>query len=114
MTELVHNPNALGNQERQILQQIIITFETPSTYYTYTYINFRKYNIPLKTNSKNVFKLSGDGEVTKIFEYPKAIAPATAIPRAADLPRPLAAVNDTVYLRDFSDMASINFNTAFA
>jgi hypothetical protein len=43
---------------------------------------------PWKIKSKRVFKFSGEGEVTNIFEYPKAIAAAMARPRAADLPRP--------------------------
>lgn len=46
--------------------------------------------------------------------HPKATAPAIASPKAADLPRPLAAVNATVLLRVFSEMASINLRTAFA
>lgn len=46
--------------------------------------------------------------------HPKATAPAMASPKAADFPRPLAAVNATVLLRVFSEMASINFRTAFA
>lgn len=46
--------------------------------------------------------------------HPKATAPAIASPKAADLPRPLAAVNATVLRRVFSEMASINFRTAFA
>lgn len=53
---------------------------------------------PLNTNSKNVFKFSGLGLVTKMFEYPKATAADTAKPKAADLPRPLEAVRDTVDL----------------
>lgn len=48
------------------------------------------------------------------FTHPKATAPAIANPKAADLPRPLAAVNATVLRRVFSEMASINFRTAFA
>lgn len=71
-----------------------------------------KSDLPLKTNSKKVLRFSGDGEVIKMLAYPKATAAATANPRAADLPRPLAAVRDTVERRVFSDMASINFNTA--
>lgn len=70
--------------------------------------------IPTKTNSKNVLRFSGDGEVTKMFEYPKATAPATAKPRAADFPLPLDAVRETVERKVFSEMASTNFNTAFA
>lgn len=46
--------------------------------------------------------------------HPKATAPAIASPKAADFPRPLAAVNATVLRRVFSEMASINFRTAFA
>ena len=37
-----------------------------------------------------------------------------ASPSAADLPRPRAAVRDTVVLSVFSDMASTNFNRALA
>lgn len=43
---------------------------------------------PLNTNSKRVFKFSGDGDVTRIFEYPYDTAAAMARPRAADLPLP--------------------------
>lgn len=71
-----------------------------------------KNDLPLKTNSKKVLRFSGDGEVMKMLAYPKATAAATASPMAADLPRPLAAVRDTVERNVFSDMASINFNTA--
>ena len=46
--------------------------------------------------------------------YPNATADAMARPRAADLPRPLAAVRVTVLRRVFSEMASTNFSTAFA
>lgn len=46
--------------------------------------------------------------------YPKATAPDTANPRAADLPRPRAAVRVTVLRRVFSEMASMNFSTALA
>ena len=52
----------------------------------------------LKTKSKSVCKFSGLGDVTKMFEYPNPTAAAMARPKAADLPRPLAAVNDTVDL----------------
>ncbi|KAI4487706.1 hypothetical protein M0802_011896 [Mischocyttarus mexicanus] len=48
-----------------------------------------------------------------ILEYPKEIAPAIANPKAADLPRPLAAVSDTVDLNVFSDIHSMNFSNAF-
>jgi len=43
-------------------------------------------------------KFSGDGAVTKILEKLQRIANAIVIPRVADLPLPLPAVNDTVYL----------------
>lgn len=46
--------------------------------------------------------------------YPKATAPATASPSAADLPRPRAAVRATVLLRVFSEIASMNFSTPLA
>lgn len=46
--------------------------------------------------------------------HPNATAPATASPRAADLPRPLAAVRATVLLKVFSEIASMNFNTPLA
>lgn len=42
------------------------------------------------------------------------MAPATAKPNAADFPRPLAAVKETVDLNVFSDMHSINLRSAFA
>ena len=45
---------------------------------------------------------------------PKATLEAMASPRAADLPRPLAAVKATVLRRVFSEIASTNFSTAFA
>ena len=48
------------------------------------------------------------------ISYPNATAAAIERPSAADLPRPLAAVKATVVLNVFSDIASINFNTAFA
>jgi hypothetical protein len=70
--------------------------------------------LPLKVNSKRVVRFSGLGLVTKILEYPKAIAPAMASPKAADLPLPRAAVSDTVDLNVFSDTASINFRRALA
>ena len=68
----------------------------------------------MKINSNNVFKFSGDGEVTKILEYPWEIAAAIAIPKAADLPRPLPAVNVTVFLNVFSEMTSIKVKIACA
>lgn len=49
-----------------------------------------------------------------ILEYPKVTAPAMASPNAADFPRPLAAVSDTVDLKVFSEIHSINLRTAFA
>lgn len=52
--------------------------------------------------------------LNKNLMYPKATAPATDSPIAADFPRPRAAVRATVLLRVFSDTASINFSTAFA
>lgn len=49
-----------------------------------------------------------------MLEYPKVTAPATASPNAADFPRPLAAVSDTVDLKIFLEKQSINLRTAFA
>jgi len=49
-----------------------------------------------------------------MLEYPKVTAPAMASPNAADFPRPLAAVSDTVDLKVFSEIHSINLRTAFA
>jgi len=43
-----------------------------------------------------------------------ATAPAIAKPRAADFPRPLAAIIVTVVLKVFSAIASINFMMDFA
>ena len=54
--------------------------------------------VTLKTKSNRVCRFSGEGEVTKMLEYPKPTAAAMARPRAADLPLPLAAVKDTVLL----------------
>jgi len=65
-------------------------------------------------NSKKVFKFSGLGPVTNMFEYPQATAPATASPSAADFPRPREAVSETVDRSVFSEMASINLRTALA
>lgn len=74
--------------------------------------NGNKSHLPLKTNSKNVFKFSGEGDVTNMLAYPNATAAEMARPSAADLPRPRAAVSDTVLRRVFSDMASINLSKA--
>ena len=52
--------------------------------------------------------------VDLLHAYPNATADAMARPRAADLPRPLAAVRVTVLHRVFSEIASTNFSTAFA
>lgn len=49
-----------------------------------------------------------------MLEYPKVTAPAMASPNAADFPRPLAAVSDTVDRNVFSEIHSMNFRTAFA
>jgi hypothetical protein len=46
--------------------------------------------------------------------YPKATADAMARPKAADLPRPRAAVSATVLRRVFSEIASKNVKIAFA
>ena len=50
----------------------------------------------MHTKSNKVFKLSGDGAVTKMLLKPNLIAAAIPIPIAADFPLPLPAVNDTV------------------
>lgn len=71
-------------------------------------------SLPLKTNSKRVFKFSGLGLEMYMLEYPKVIAPAIASPNAADFPRPLAAVSDIVERKVFSEIHSINLRTAFA
>lgn len=42
------------------------------------------------------------------------MAPAIANPKAADLPRPLDAVKDTVDLKVFSDIHSMKFKSTFA
>ena len=90
----------------------------------------------MNTNSNSVARFSGLGEVTKIFEYlnaklvktetrgaglsgedgnyPKATAAAMATPRAADFPRPLAAVRTTVLRSVFSVILSMNVIIAFA
>lgn len=49
-----------------------------------------------------------------MLEYPKATAPATAKPKVADFPLPLAAVRDTVVLNVFSEIASIIFSSDLA
>lgn len=59
-------------------------------------------------NSKRVFKLSGDGAVTKMLLNPNLIAAAIPRPIAADFPRPLPAVKDTVDFADLSLRTSIN------
>ena len=60
----------------------------------------------MQTNSKRVFKLSGEGAVTKILLYPSCTAPAIANPTDADLPLPLPAVIETVDFCVFYAMAS--------
>ena len=52
--------------------------------------------------------------MTKMLEYPNATAAAMLRPRAADLPRPRAAVMATVLRNVCSDMASTNLSKAFA
>lgn len=52
--------------------------------------------------------------LVKSNSYPNATAEASASPKAADLPRPRAAVRVTVLLNVFSDIASTNLSTAFA
>ena len=68
----------------------------------------RIFNLPLKTKSNNVPRFCGLGEVTKMFEYPKPTAAAIASPNAADLPRPPAAVRETVRSSFLSVIASMN------
>lgn len=53
-------------------------------------------------------------EKASLEAYPNATAEANASPKAADFPLPRAAVNVTVLFKVFSDIASINFRTAFA
>lgn len=65
-------------------------------------------------NSNSVFRFSGLGLVTKMFEYPCASAAAIARPNAADFPRPRAAVRVTVEDNVFSAIASTNVKIAFA
>ena len=52
--------------------------------------------------------------VQLVHTYPKPTAVAMARPRAADFPRPLAAVMATVLRNVFSDIASTNFNRPLA
>jgi hypothetical protein len=52
--------------------------------------------------------------VCVLRSYPYAMAPAKHMPRAADLPLPLAAVNATVDRSFFSLTASKKVNTARA
>ena len=47
-------------------------------------------------------------------KYPNAIAAAIATPKAADFPRPRAAVRDTVLLKVFSVILSMKVRIAFA
>jgi hypothetical protein len=61
-------------------------------------------------NSKRVLRFSGDGDVTKMLEYPKATAEATARPKAADLPRPRAAVRATVDLQERRKPGEVTFS----
>ena len=49
-----------------------------------------------------------------LIAYPNATADASDSPKAADFPRPRAAVSVTVLLKVFSDIASMNLRTAFA
>lgn len=68
----------------------------------------------MTTNSKRVFKFSGEGAVTKMLLYPIANAPAIASPNDADFPLPLEAVKATVLRSVFSDAASKKVMTARA
>ena len=52
--------------------------------------------------------------IVYFITYPNATAEASASPKAADFPRPRAAVKVTVLRRVFSDMASTNLRTALA
>ena len=65
-------------------------------------------------NSNKVFKFSGLGLVTKMLEYECSTARAIERPSAADLPRPRAAVSDTVCDSDLDVMASVNVKIALA
>jgi hypothetical protein len=49
-------------------------------------------------NSNRVAKFSGEGAVTNMFEKLQRMAKAIVIPKVADFPLPLPAVNETVYL----------------
>lgn len=70
---------------------------------------------PLTTNSKSVRKFSTLGLVTTMLVKPNPIAPATARPIAADLPRPRAAViEQVVFCREaFSVAASSKRSSTF-
>ncbi len=65
-------------------------------------------------NSNRVLKFSGDGAVTNMLLNWYTMAPAKAIPRAADFPLPLPAVKLNVYFKFFSEIESTNDMTAFA
>ncbi len=56
----------------------------------------------MQMNSNKVLRLSGEGAVTKMLLNPSLIAAAMPRPMAADFPRPLPAVRDTVVLEDLS------------
>lgn len=56
--------------------------------------------------SKRVPRFSGEGAVTKMLLKPYMIAPAIAIPSAADLPLPLPALMLSVIFIFFSEIVS--------
>ena len=68
----------------------------------------------MNKNSKTVARFSGLGAVTKILLKPYTMALERAIPRAADLPRPLPAVRLIVLFRDLSDTLSTIYMTVDA
>jgi hypothetical protein len=69
---------------------------------------------PWTRKSNTEPRFSGVGAVTKMLEYPDATACAIASPSATDLPRPLAAVSETVVRSVFSEMDSISVSSARA
>lgn len=68
----------------------------------------------MKRNSNTVLKFSGLGAVTKILLKPYTMALARAIPKAADLPRPLPAVKLIVLFIERSEMLSTIYMTVEA
>ena len=64
--------------------------------------------------SKDTHLVFSKRQLVPAYTYPKPTAVAMARPRAADFPRPLAAVMATVLRNVFSDIASTNFNRPLA